>query len=335
MFDIKQSAIQLAQSHDYNLVDALLDGHSYQEILNYLAIREANQDKFLEILLCPPKYMSGDVANNQWMKRLPEEERHVNVEKAMAQFHAMYSLFSQDSIVYLLPPKKGLQDQVYITNAGMVLPHLYKTVILSKFKAEGRPGEELELAKFMEMMDYQLIYCPYYFEGEAELKWVRDNIYIGGYGQRTDIKAHEWMEEQFGCQIIKIKETDKLRYHLDCNIFSLNRETVLFAKDQVDATSLKQMEMVAECIPITRKSSQWSLTNSLRIGSVVYNGTDISELKKEDDDYPVEKQKNEELEEICRNHGLELVFLNLSEFCKSGAALSCCVLHLNYIGYPK
>jgi N-dimethylarginine dimethylaminohydrolase len=335
MYDIKQSATQLAQLHDFNLTDALLDGQSYQDILNHLAIREANQDKFLELLLCPPKFMSANITNNEWMEKLTEEEREVNVDKAMAQFHAMYSLFSQDAVVYLLPPKKGLQDQVYITNAGMVLPHLYKTVILSKYKAEGRPGEEIELSKFMEMMDYQQIFSPFYFEGEAEMKWLRDNIYIGGYGQRTQIEAHEWMEREFGCQIIKVKETDELRYHLDCNIFCLNRETILFAKDQVKQHELKLMEGVAECIPITRKSSQWSLTNSLRIGSVVYNGTDISELKKEDESYQAEKKKNEDLEKICRDHGLELVFINMSEFSKSGAALSCCVLHLNYIGYPK
>jgi arginine dihydrolase len=335
VYDIKESALQLAQSHNFNVVDALLDGHTYQDILNHLAIKESNQDRYLELLLCPPKYMSASITNNEWMERLPEEDRQVNVDKAMAQFQALYSLFSQDAIVYLLPPKKGLQDQVYITNAGMVLPHLYKTIILSKFKAEGRPGEEIEVAKFMEMMDYQQVFCPYYFEGEAELKWLRDNIYIGGYGQRTDINAHEWLEREFNCQIVKIKETDKLRYHLDCNIFCLNREVILFAKDQVKSHELKEMEKVAECIPIDRVSSQWSLTNSLRIGSIIYNGTDISELKKDDKNYPIEKKKNEDLEKICQHYGLELVFVNMSEFSKSGAALSCCILHLNYIGYPK
>jgi hypothetical protein len=30
-------------------------------------------------------------------------------------------------------------------------------------------------------MGFKVIPCPYLFEGEAELKYLRDNIYIGGY----------------------------------------------------------------------------------------------------------------------------------------------------------
>jgi N-dimethylarginine dimethylaminohydrolase len=326
---------QLANKENFNLEDALKEGYSVEEINDYLTMKETQQDKYLELLLCPPKYMSADIPNNRWMKDLDEEERKVNIDLAMAQFFQTYSLFSQDALVYLLPPKKGLQDQVYITNAGMVLPHLYKTVILSNFKAEGRPGEEEELSKFMNLMRYQQFKCPFFFEGEAEMKWIRDNIYIGGYGQRTDIRAFEWMEANFGCRIIKMKETDTKRYHLDCNVFSISREQVLVAKDQLDPTSLKQLEAVAEIIPVTRKSSQWSITNSIRIGSIIYNGTDIDELKRSDrENYDAEKEKNEELERICRDLGLALVLLNLSEFSKSGAALSCMILHLSYIAYP-
>lgn len=333
--DLINEVTRLAERNNFNLQAALDSGYSFHQMLDILAVKETTQDKYLELLLCPPKFMSAEIANNKWMRKMDEADRKVNIDKAMAQFHQFYSLFAQDAVVYLLPPKDGLQDQVYITNGGMVLPHLYKTVILSKFKGEGRAGEEIELAKFMEMMNYQMYYSPYFFEGEAELKWLRDNIYVGGYGQRSDIRAHQWMEQEFGCQIIKLKETDELRYHLDCNIFCLSRECILFAKDQVQPTELKQMESVAECIPISRKSSQWSLTNSIRIGSIVYNGTDISELKRDEEGYSDEKKKNDELEKICRDKGLSLVFVNMSEFSKSGAALSCCILHLTRVGYPS
>lgn len=325
----------LAQKNNFNLEEALQEGYSVEEIVSFLQVKEAQQDKYLELLLCPPKFISADIPNNRWMKDLDESERKVNIDVAMAQFFQAYSLFSQDALVYLLPPKKGLQDQVYITNAGAVLPHLYKTIVLATFKAEGRPGEEGELSKFMTQMGYSQFTCPFYFEGEAELKWIRDNIYAGGYGQRTDIQALEWIERTFNCQIIKIKETDTKRYHLDCNVFLLSKEKVMIATDQLNPVTAKQVESVAEIIPVSKKSSQWSITNSLRIGSIIYNGTDISELKKSDKNYQIEKEKNEELEKICRDAGLELVFVNISEFSKSGAALSCMILHLTYIGYPN
>ena len=48
---------------------------------------------------------------------------------------------------------------------------------------------------FFELMDYQVHMCPFKWEGEADLKYLYDNVYIGGYGIRSDIQAYEWMEE--------------------------------------------------------------------------------------------------------------------------------------------
>ena len=54
-------------------------------------------------------------------------------------------------------------------------------------------------------MDYEVHMCPFKWEGEADLKYLYDNVYIGGYGIRSDIKAYEWMEEKFDMKIIKLK----------------------------------------------------------------------------------------------------------------------------------
>ena len=97
---------------------------------------------------------------------------------------------------------------------------------------------------------------------------------------------------------------------------------------------LGEIEDVAEIIPVNKENSQFSITNNVRIGSIIYNGTDISELDYDDDSYGPEKRKNETLEDICRDAALSLVFINLSEFSKSGAALSCFVMHLSRIAYP-
>ena len=51
--------------------------------------------------------------------------------------------------------------------------------------------------------------------------------------------------------------------------------------------------------------------------------------------YDLEKHKIDTLEKICANEGMEPVLFNLSEYMKSGAMLSCCVMHLNYVDYTK
>jgi arginine dihydrolase len=330
----KKKAEILAQRNNFNLKAALEHGYTHKDVVDYLSTKESTQDSFLEIIMCPPKYLSTKISNNKWMKDMSKEDKEVNIDKAMSQFFDLYGLLSQDAMVYLLPPKAGLQDQVYISNCGMVLPHLYKTIILANFTAPGRPGEEKVLSKFIDLMGYTQHACPHKFEGEAEMKWLRDNIYICGYGMRSDIKAFQWMEKEFGCKNIYVKERDELRYHLDCSVFCINDETVVLAKDSFTTEEIKQIEAVADIVPVTKKDAQFSLTNCVRINSVVYNATGISEMKASDKDYEAEKHKNESLEKICRDKGLSLVWVNLSEFQKSGAALSCCVCHLSRIAWP-
>jgi N-dimethylarginine dimethylaminohydrolase len=332
--DTKKEAERLAAQYDFNIVEAKKEGYSYSDILSHLVLKQNLQDAYLDIVMCPPKYLSTKISNNKWMKDMSDEDREVNIDKAMGQFFNLYGLIAQDAMVYLLPPKPGLQDQVYVSNAGIVLPHLYKTIILSNFTAPGRPGEEKCLSQFVDLMDFSQHLCPHKFEGEADMKWIRDNIYICGYGIRSDIKAFQWMEKEFGCHCIYFKEFDELRYHLDCSVFPINRECVLLSTDGVPAATIKEIEAVAEIIPISKKDSQYSLTNCVRVGSIIYNGTNISELKRSDKDYEAERHKNESLEKICDDMSLSLMWVNLSEFGASGAALSCEILHLSRIAYP-
>jgi N-dimethylarginine dimethylaminohydrolase len=98
---------------------------------------------------------------------------------------------------------------------------------------------------------------------------------------------------------------------------------------------VKAIEKVADIIPVSKKDAQFSLTNCVRVGSIIYNGTGISEMKINDEDYASEKHKNESLEKICCDKGVSLVWINLSEFQKSGAAASCMVLFLNKPAYKS
>ena len=67
-------------------------------------------------------------------------------------------------------------------------------------------------------MGFKVIPCPYLFEGEAELKYLRDNIYIGGYGIRSEKESYDWMASEFDMNIIPLELTDPYNYHLDCTI---------------------------------------------------------------------------------------------------------------------
>ena len=97
-------------------------------------------------------------------------------------------------------------------------------IILSNFTSDPRKGEELVGEKYFNQMGYKTAISPHKWEGEADLKYLYGNKYIGGYGIRSDIKAYEWMEEQYGMDILKLEMVDEYLYHLDCSIFALNNK---------------------------------------------------------------------------------------------------------------
>lgn len=281
------------------------------------------------IVLCEPLYISTDIPNNKWMEDYPPEERVIDKEKALAQFYDMYSIFSQYAIVYLAPPEPGFQDAVYITNQGARLPHLEKTVVLANFKAQGRHGEEIILERFLKPMGYNLYRPPSYFEGEAELKWLTNNVYIGGYGIRTDLSSLEWIEQQFNAKVIKVEETDEYLYHLDCSVFPISEDYVIVYKGIGDK-AIREIRKYAKVIKVDKDMAYCGITNSVRLGWTVFNSSNITELEPLSEEYKLEKKKNKLLANICYELGLDCRFINLSEFLKSGALMSCCVFHLEY-----
>jgi N-dimethylarginine dimethylaminohydrolase len=220
-----------------------------------------------------------------------------------------------------------------MSNAGVVLPHLDKTFLLSNFRAAGREGEEVEAATMVRNLGFECHQVPYFFEGEAEFKWLRDNIYVGGYGTRTSPKALDWISEKFDARIIRVEERDPYLYHLDCSILSLAKDLVMAYTAGITREALKELEDIATVIPVTKRLAYAGATNSIRVGFTLFNASCISELPSKHPAYPSgkdEEAKNKFLETVCKNYGLELVFVNLSEMLKSGALLSCCVLHLSY-----
>ena len=284
-----------------------------------------------------PFTLSTTDPNNIWMQELSDEELAVNKPKAYKQFMDLYNFMAGNSLVYLLPSEGTLQDQVYVANLGIYLPHIKNenNIILSNFTSDPRKGEELVGEKFFNQMGYQTAISPYKWEGEADLKYLYDNVYIGGYGIRSNIKTYEWMEKEYDANIIKVAMTDEYLYHLDCSIFALNPEQTLIYTELFDEQELKEIGKYTDIIDIDVDDALGGLTNAVRMGNMIMCASNISEMKKTDQYYEGEVHKLKTLEKICSDAGMEPVVFNLSEYMKSGAMLSCMVMHLNRVDHNK
>lgn len=242
------------------------------------------------------------------------------------------------SLVYLLPSYgNDLQDQVYVANLGIQLPHIKdkNVILLSNFTSEPRRGEEWVGKLFFDLMNYKTFISPRKWEGEADLKYLRDNIYMGGYGIRTEIETYDWMKEQFDMNIISLKMTDEYLYHLDCSVFPINSYETMVCTELYEPSEIKILEEYTEIIDINVDDAYSGITNSVRMGNMILCASNISELKKNNEYYEYEKNKIATLEKICSDRGMEPVVFNLSEYMKSGAMLSCCVMHLNRVDQNK
>ncbi len=288
-------------------------------------------------LMNVPFSYTTDQPNNAWMDDLDDAARQVNRTKALAQFGQVYQHMAAESLVFLLPTPRntGLQDLVFTANLGIVLEHLPRrdVVILSNFTSEPRVGETEVGERFFKSMGYTTHVAPHKFEGEAELKHLRDNIYVGGFGIRSDRKTYDWMEREFGMKIVKVAMVEKYLYHLDCSVFPVTTEDTLVCTELYTKEEVAELGRFTNVIDVSSDAAFSGICNSVRHHNLVLNSSHIHALKAGTDEYFEEIKKNRELEDIAVRLGLEVNYFNLSEYHKGGALLSCMVMHLNRRSY--
>ena len=275
---------------------------------------------------------------DEFMQKYEDSRVEVNHSRAIAQLNKLYSsIVAQGVIVYLVPTPHNvkLQDLVFCANGGIVLSHLEdkRTAIVSNFTSGARYQETHVIASFLQSMGYHTIVSPYSFEGEADLKHLYDNVYIGGYGIHSQKETYDWMEQNFDMKIIKLHMNDPYLYHLDCSIFPITQQQTLVATEAYKKTEINLIEKHTEIIDIPLNMAKTTLTNSVRVKDMVFNDTFLFSIKKTNEYYEDSKKKHALMEKICSRFSLKPVFFDLSEFDKAGAALSCLVLHLNRHSY--
>ena len=113
-----------------------------------------------------------------------------------------------------------------------------------------RRGEERAAVDYFKDYGYKTAKCPWYFEGEADLKHVRDNIYIGPTESGRERKALDWFEKTYDMKVIPVEMTDERNYHLDTQIFPLTSEQLVVATSLFKPEEMRAMEKVAEIVRV-------------------------------------------------------------------------------------
>jgi N-dimethylarginine dimethylaminohydrolase len=294
---------------------------------------------FPVLLMNLPLSLSAQIPNNASMEDRSPSEREICLERAIEQFVRLYKHVAQHAMVYLLPSTPGLQDQPYVSNLGVVLPHCEEdTVIISRFRSAPRVGEDRIGADFFKLMNFTVERPPetfeaepIYFEGEADLKHIQGNFYVGGHGLRTSRNALTWAAERFEMEIVPFRTYHPYLYHLDCCILRITEQAVLMCTSVADRICIRAIEQHCEIIDVSLEDARAGITNCLLLPGEVLCDSAIMELGKESPKYPIEKSKIEHLESICSRFDRTLRIFCMSEFYKSGAMLSCLIMHIKQL----
>jgi len=272
-----------------------------------------------QFVMCPPKYLSTRIPNNVFMR-----SQKVDTERAMRQYDRIKRLMTAlDVAVLEIPPIKGAQDQHYTANIGISLNPF---IVLAKMSAAGRTIEEAPAKKFFERRGYTVIQPPYAFEGEADLKKWKDGVYFGGHGKLSDWKAHEWISKKAGVEIIPIREISDSLYHLDCSLFVIDEKNFMVCRGGMDKESFKRLEKVANIIEVPNDVMSTGATNCVKIPGnkkIILSGMF----------FPEEKKYQKSMEWMLTTMdklGYSIVFCDIDEADKSGADISCTVMHLDF-----
>ncbi|MCP3802035.1 arginine deiminase-related protein [Allokutzneria sp. A3M-2-11 16] len=288
-------------------------------------------------LMNAPFSYTAEVANNAWMEALADADRIPDHRKAMTQFFELYNYIAAEALVTVLPTPRptGLQDLVFTANLGLVLDHYRdrNTVVISNYTSEPRKAETPVGVNFFRAMGYETYVAPSRFEGEAEIKHLYGNVYVGGYGQRSDREAYEWMERTFDMKVVKLAMTDPHLYHLDCSVFPVTAEKTLVCTEMYEEDEIAELEKHTEIIDVSAEDCYSGICNSVRLHNVLLNSSHIHDLKAGTEDYRMELAKNRKLEDIASGLAFEVSYFNLAEYHKAGALLSCMVMHLNRLSY--
>lgn len=283
-------------------------------------------------LVAPPLSMAGDVPNNVYMTEMSDEERAVDRPKAIRQFAKFVEELSRDgALVYALPSPLPLQDQPYTSNVGIALPHRPDTAIVANFSTAPRRGEEKVAGPFLESLGYNVVYPPELFEGEADMKFLGGNTYACAYGMRTSLEFADWFGKSFDADVIPIEMTDPHLYHLDCLMLPLPGGRLGVCAERLDPVVLKRLEADYDVIDVPL-SVPAGVLNCVVSGKRLLSNWAYSE---ENTHTSKEGQlaRIHQVERVAEFAGLEPVFLDMGEFLKSGAALSCMAMHLNRRNY--
>ena len=268
-----------------------------------------------KLLMCPPDYFSVDHNINPWMAG---NTGQLDKGRAMRQWENLKQELSKTADIELMKPQPALPDIVFTANAGFVYGN---RAVASHFMPDERRPEEPYLKQWFRDQGFELCELPedVGFEGAGDCLLDRKGPWLwAGYGFRTEIEAHPYLEKWFDRELVSIRLTDSRFYHIDTAFCPLTGGYLLYHPPAFDYESRLAIE---KRVP----SEKRIVVDTEDAGNFACNAVNVGE------EIFVHKASGA-LKSRIQERGFKLHETDLSEFLKSGGSAKCLTLRLTEPG---
>lgn len=261
-----------------------------------------------KVLMCPPDYVKLQPINEVSRKWIGENYE-IDKDICVKEQNELIEAYKSNGIeVVMMTPDSRLTNEVFARDFGACIKEGY---ILGKFKEKIRWGETEAYAKKMEELG---VPCAArctdgYFEG-GDFWFLDDKTIVIGMVARSDEKGVDEIRQQlakYGYEVIGVRAPEEY-LHFDLCFNVVAEKLAVICKEVLPESFIKLLEEKNfELIEVKKEELLDYCCNIQAIG----NRKVIS--------FKNNKKTNEKL----REHGIEVIELNLNEIFKDGGGAHC------------
>jgi len=268
-------------------------------------------DKKDTILMCPPDFFTVDYVINPWMAGNVDS---LSLERAQLQWGELRDAIAGYADVVTIDPQPDLPDMVFTANAGAV----YKDkAIASHFIPQERRPEEAHFKTWFRENGFELLALDEKigFEGAGDCLHDRRGPWLWtGFGFRTEIEAHEEIQDYFDLEVVSIRLTDERFYHIDTCFCPLTDGFLMYHPPAFDFDSRMAIETR---IPPHKRI----IVDTIDAGNFACNAVNIG-------DRVILHRASDPLKARLMLAGFSVQEIELTEFLKAGGSAKCLTLKL-------
>ena len=265
-------------------------------------------------LMCEPRFFEVCYVINPWMEG---NLGKVDKKRATQQWENLHGILSSMASVSLIEPVPGLPDMVFTANAGLVHKKegAQKNFIVSSFLHAERQPEAKFFDEFFSAHGYRVLHLQKeaIFEGAGDALFDSQGRLWLGSGIRSEPQVLDEILCELDVEAHALELVDPRWYHLDTAFCPLPEGQAIIYKDAFSAKSVDVLNRAlgAGIIWVSQHDARQFACNAISIDRNV-----------------IMHRASPELKLSLKQHGLEIIEADVSEFLKSGGACKCLTLEI-------